>query len=188
MELNLDVTKRYTYADYLTWLDDKRRELIDGFVHILSAPSILHSEISGNLYEFFKTLSRKREGKYKVFHSPIDVKLFVDDDSTLVQPDVIVVTDLKSIKEKFILGAPALIVEVQSPSTAKYDLTEKFSLYERAGVKEYWVVYPNSGITIFTMQENGKYDDGSTYDLGDVITKSSIVSDLNMSISELFHF
>ena len=65
------------------------------------------------------------------------------------------------------LGAPDLVVEIQSLSTTRYDLTKKFDLYESSGVREYWMVYPY-GVEVFLLQPNGKYDDGTRYDRGKV--------------------
>jgi len=77
-------------------------------------------------------------------------------------------------------------VEVQSPSTAKRDLREKFDLYEQSGVKEYWIVYPNEkGITVYILQENGKYNDGTTYEFSGKVPVG-IFEGLEVDLKELF--
>jgi len=167
----LDPAKRYTYADYLTWTDHIRRELIDGIAKLMSAPKYIHSVITGNIFANIRPFIKKRKGKCVVIHAPIDVRLPKNGETadhkiyTVVQPDIVVVCDPSKIDEKGVIGAPDLVVEVQSPSTARHVLSTKYDLYENAGVKEYWVVYPNSGLTVFLLQENGKYDAGTTYDL-----------------------
>ena len=169
--LNLDPNKRYSYADYLTWVDDKRRELFDGMVKLMSAPVTIHAMISANLFGNVWPYIKKRNGKCKVFHAPIDVRLPKNGETaddkiySVVQPDIVVVCDPSKIDEKGIIGAPDLAVEVLSPSNTKLMMRTKFDLYEEAGVKEYWVVYPKSGVTVYLLQENGKYDNGATYDI-----------------------
>jgi len=169
--VNLDPNKRYSYADYLTWADNKRRELFDGMVKMMSGPNTWHSRITVGLVGKIWPFVKKRKGTCEVFHSPIDVRLPRNGETadnkvyTVVQPDICVVCEPSKIDEKGIIGAPDLVVEVQSPSTGKVDMSTKFDLYEEAGVKEYWVVHPINGLTVFLLQENGKFDDGATYDL-----------------------
>ena len=170
-EIILDPAKQYTYAEYLTWTDNKRRELIDGIARIMSAPVILHAKISRNIFDGFWSFIKKRKGKCEVFYAPVDVRLPKKGETadhkifTVVQPDICVICDPSKIDDKGIIGAPDLVVEVQSPSTARLVMGTKFELYEEAGVKEYWVVYPKAGLTVFLLQDNGKYDAGITYDI-----------------------
>jgi Uma2 family endonuclease len=169
--LNLDYSKRYTYADYLTWIDDKRRELIDGFIHLMSAPTLIHAQLSNLINLFIGLFVRENKGKCKVYHAPFDVRFPKNNEKNddkiynVVQPDICVVCDLSKLDERGCIGAPDLIVEVLSPSTLKKDLNEKFNLYEEAGVREYWVVDPNAkSVHIFLIQPNGKYDRGAVYE------------------------
>ncbi|MDR3180697.1 MAG: Uma2 family endonuclease, partial [Prevotellaceae bacterium] len=87
---------------------------------------------------------------------------------TVVQPDLCIVCDPSKLDRRGCLGAPDFIAEVQSPATAKYDLTEKFALYETSGVREYWVVIPAVGVQVFLLQPDGKYDEGTTYEAGKI--------------------
>jgi Uma2 family endonuclease len=175
MELVLDLKKRYTYADYLTWTDDKTRELIDGFIKMMSPkPKPIHQVKSGLLTTELNIAVKKHKGKCKVYPE-IDVRLPKngerEDDQiyTVVSPDISVVCDQSKIDENGCLGAPDMIVEIQSFSTAKYDLTTKFNLYESSGVREYWVVYPlEKGIEVFLLQPDGKYDEGTKYETGKI--------------------
>jgi len=167
----LDLSVRYTYADYLTWIDDKARELIDGIIKMLPAPRPAHAEICFNISGNLWVILKKYKGTCKVFPAPFDVRFpkngETDDDKiyTVVQPDICVVCDLSKIDERGCCGAPDMIVEVLSPATGRRDLTEKFALYEESGVKEYWIVYPESkAINVFLLQDNGKYDDGRVYE------------------------
>jgi len=171
MELSLDLNKRYTYADYLTWLDEKARELINGFIKMMAAPRVEHAEIIKNIYRHFDSIVFKNKGKCKVFFAPFDVRFpkkgeTADDKiDTVVQPDICVICDLSKLDERGCCGAPDMIVEVLSLSTYKKDVTEKFVLYETSGVKEYWIVHPkDKGIHVFLLQEDGKYDGGTMYE------------------------
>jgi Uma2 family endonuclease len=172
MELLLDLKKRYTYADYLTWWDGQARELINGNVKAMSpAPKLGHAKVNATIFWNLGAIIRKNKGKCEVFTAPFDVRLpkqgeTADDRiDTVVQPDICVVCDLSKLDERGCCGAPEMIVEISSPSTTKRDVTEKFALYEASGVKEYWIVYPmEKAIHVFILQENGKYDDGVLYE------------------------
>ena len=172
MKLVLDLKKRYTYADYLTWIDDTRRELIDGFIKMMTpAPRFNHAKVSANINWHIASLIRKNKGKCEIFYAPFDVRFPKNGETahdkiyTVVQPDICVICDLSKLDDLGCCGAPDMIVEILSPSTQKKDINEKFNLYEENGVKEYWIVHPNDKtINVFLLQENGKYDDGVIYE------------------------
>jgi len=171
MELTLDLNRRYTYADYLTWFDDVRRELIDGFINLMTAPRSKHAEVSYNISWYLGAVLKKNKGQCKIYAAPFDVRLPKNGETendkiyTVVQPDICVICDLSKIDEAGCCGAPDMIVEILSPSTLKRDMNDKFLLYEKAGVKEYWVVHPNDKtIHAFKLQDNGKYDNGTLYE------------------------
>jgi len=192
MELSLDLTKRYTYADYLSWLDDVRRELIDGIVKRMSAPLSIHAEISSEISWHLGAIVKRNKGKCKVFHAPFDVRFpkqgeTADDKiDTVVQPDICVICDLSKIDRRGCCGAPDMIVEILSPSTGKRDMFDKFILYEESGVKEYWVVYPDSrAINVFLLQDNGKYDDGTLYELEGKVPVH-VFDDCTIDLDEIF--
>jgi Uma2 family endonuclease len=174
MELTLDLNKRYTYADYLTWLDDRRRELLDGFIHLFPPETFTrHQEVVGRVVCKLYDIVERRKLPYEVCLGPIDVRLpqngEVADDKiySVVQPDVCVVCDPAKLTEQGCLGAPDLMVEVQSPTTAEYDMTEKFHLYEASGVPEYWIISPyENTVEVFLLQPNGKYNKGTRYTSG----------------------
>lgn len=196
MELSLDMNKRYTYADYLTWTDNKMRELLDGFIKTMSpAPNLTHARLTRKISYPMMRHIEKRKGKCEVFTAPFDVRLpqskeVTDNDKifTVVQPDICVVCDPSKLDKKGCIGPPDIIVEILSLSTQKYDLNEKFRLYEVSGVKEYWVVNPNAGVTVFILQENGKYDTGTAYGEyeEDVQIPVQTLEGLHLSLKELF--
>ena len=192
MELSIDVNKRYTYADYLTWADDKVRELVNGFIKIMApAANSKHQEVSGILIANLHRFIKKHKGKCKVFPAPFDVRLPKNGEKAddqiynVVQPDICVVCDPSKIDKRGCIGAPDLVVEIQSLSTARYDLTEKFNLYEASGVREYWVVFPyEEGIQVFLLQPDGKYDEGTKYESGKVPVH--IFDGYEIDLSEIF--
>jgi Uma2 family endonuclease len=131
---------RFSYADYLTWPEGERWELIDGETWDMTpAPTTVHQRLVGRLYHALETVL---EGHPCVpFVAPVDVVL---SDETVVQPDVLVVCDRSRIRTAGIFGAPDLIVEVLSPSTGLKDRRTKRHLYERHGVREYLLVEPEA--------------------------------------------
>jgi Uma2 family endonuclease len=189
--------KRYSYADYLTWNDDVMREIIDGIVYAFSAPVRKHaaavSTFFGRVFNFID--KRKETGKCKIYTAPFDVRLPIDGETdddkiyNVVQPDILVVCDPTKLDDKGCVGAPDLVVEVASPSTSKREHNQKFFLYEKAGVKEYWVVYPNDkAVTVFILKPNGKYDEGKTYEVVYGTTKVPVktLKGLIIDLEELF--
>jgi Uma2 family endonuclease len=143
MELTLDLNKRYTYADYLTWLDDKTRELIHGFIKMMPAPRRIHADTTYNISLHLGFHVLKNKGKCKVYFAPFDVRLpqnknlFANEEIfTVVQPDICIVCDESKLDEQGCLGEPDMVVEILSVSSNKYDMTEKSNLYEAAGVLE----------------------------------------------------
>jgi Uma2 family endonuclease len=148
----------YTYYDYEGFTDDERYELIDGVAYAMApAPTPAHQSISSYLhYALYDFLSDK---PCDVFASPIDVRLDAKDeddksDGTVLQPDLIVVCDKKQIGEKAIIGAPALVIEILSPSNSLSEMDRKFEKYMESGVLEYWVVSPDEkSINLFMLQD-----------------------------------
>ena len=161
--------ERYTFADVLTWPDDERAELIDGEVVLMApAPSRGHQEISG---EVFRQLANYLEGKKcKVYHAPFDVRLFEkdgdtpEDVDTVVEPDITIVCDHSKLDDRGCKGAPDMVVEILSPSTQRHDRLVKLGLYQRAGVREYWIVDPDSSTVQVFLQRDGSLQLHEVYD------------------------
>lgn len=138
--------ERYTFADYLTWDEYPRYELIDGEAIMLASPATIHQLISA---ELMRQLGNYLEGKKcRVLSAPFDVRLFekegdrFDNIQTVVQPDISIICDQNKLDEHGCKGAPDMTLEILSPSNARHDLLVKLNLYQRAGVREYWVVSP----------------------------------------------
>ncbi len=160
LSLNIDLDKHYTYADYLTWPDEFRCELIDGKIYMMSpAPLLTHQDVAG---EIFRQAANALLGKScRAFIAPLDVRLpnpsQADDETadTVVQPDVLVVCDANKLDRRGVRGAPDWVVEVLSPSTAGRDQIQKRALYERHGIREYWLVHPlDHVLTIYKLNDN----------------------------------
>lgn len=162
---------KFTYREYCSWPDDERWELIDGVAYdMCAAPVRKHQELSFNLTVLIGEYLKGKE--CRAYTAPFDVFLpdYIDQDtddiSTVVQPDLSVICNPNKLIDKGCYGAPDLIIEILSPSTSKKDLNEKFQLYEKHGVKEYWIVDPgNKYIQVFHLltesKDSGKYDDGT---------------------------
>ena len=149
--------ERYTYADYYSWDDGKRLELIDGVAYEMPlAPGRRHQQTIG---AFHLQIGSFLEGKpCKVYMAPLDVRLNADGaDDTVVQPDVLVVCDRAKLDEHGCKGAPDLVIEVVSPPSASRDFIKKFQVYLRAGVREYWVADPHEKVVQVFMLEDGRY-------------------------------
>lgn len=184
---DLDLTKTYTYSDYLLWQFSERVELIRGFISKMSpAPSRKHQTISQNLnwkiYSFFENRP------CSVFVAPFDVRLPIKSskkDTTVVQPDLCIICDENKLDDKGCNGAPDLIVEILSPNNSKHDVDTKFNLYQESGVKEYWMVEPEERIVLVYTLRNEEYIGLKPFSEGQII-KSPLFSEMQITVDEVF--
>jgi Uma2 family endonuclease len=148
----------YTYADFLEWDEDFRAELLDGEIVMMAPPLRVHQEIVSEL--FFQIKSYLKGKKCKVYPAPFAVRLFPiknRSDDTVFQPDIVVVCDPEKLDDRGCNGPPDLVIEIISPSTAKYDRVYKLRKYQKAGVREYWIVDPETkSVQVFVL-EDGRY-------------------------------
>lgn len=153
---------KFNYSDYLTWPNDERWEIIKGEAFNMSpAPSPRHQKIITKLaYQFENYFQDKG---CDVYIAPFDVRFAETEQKdefieTVVQPDISVVCDDSKIDDKGCRGAPDLIVEILSVSTATKDITKKFDLYEEQAVKEYWIVHPTEKyLEIYLLGKDNEY-------------------------------
>jgi len=147
----------FTYADYAEWPDCPRYELIEGDAIKMEAPSIVHQSMLVELSAQFRTFLRGK--RCKVFHAPFDVRLNHKAlDNTVVQPDLVVVCDPNKLENgKHCLGAPDMVAEILSPSTTHKDRNIKFNLYQKAGVKEFWILNPAERDVTVHILKDGVY-------------------------------
>ena len=188
----LDFNKIYTYADYLTWQLQERVELIKGRIFKMSpAPLRYHQEISRNLIRLFSAYLYKKP--CKVFYAPFDVRLpSLQEQSkdeniyTVVQPDIVVVCDPSKLDRRGCIGAPDLIIEILSPSTAAKDVKDKFQLYEESRVKEYWIVHPEEALVdVFILNAHGKYHLKKMYTRNEALN-IGIFEDFSIDLCDIF--
>jgi Uma2 family endonuclease len=191
--LNLDLNKRYSYADYLTWMDDARRELHDGFVKLMTpAPSSKHQAISFNLTRLFGNFIFKKQ--CRGFAAPSDVRFPINKDSksdkqvyTVLQPDLCVVCDLTKIDERGCLGAPDLVIEIISPINPERDTKDKFEIYQQNGVREYWILNPDDeNVTVFVLNDKSKFQFVGMYAGDGRIPVNIFNGDLQIDLTEVF--
>lgn len=181
--------ERYTFADVLTWEENDRIELIDGEAYMMAPPSRIHQKISG---EIFRQLANYLEGKKcEVYPAPFGVRLFEkggdspDDVDTLVEPDISVVCDKNKLDKHGCKGAPDMVIEILSPSTLRHDHFVKLALYQRAGVREYWIVSPeNKTVQVYTLN-NGTLTPREFYGSGDV-AKVNVLEGCFVELAKVF--
>jgi len=158
----LDLNKKYTYADYLMWRLKERVELIKGKVLEMSpAPNRIHQDISGNLFFEMKLLFA--DNPCNLYATPFDVRLKDSkkppkkdsDYNTVVQPDICVICDKSKLDDKGCAGSPDLVIEILSPGNSNHEMRTKFRIYEENKIPEYWIVEPaNQTILVYVLQDN----------------------------------
>lgn len=155
----LDFSKQYTYADYLTWNFKERVELLKGWIHRMSpAPLDRHQQIASSLHIEIGSFFKRRV--CQVRPAPYDVRLLDSKKSTadkdiytVVQPDICVICDLEKIDRRGCIGAPDWVIEILSPGNSKTEMSDKFKLYQENGVREYWIVQPeHEDILVFALE------------------------------------
>ncbi len=181
---------RYTFADVLAWDESERAEIINGEVFLMAPPSRAHQEISGAL---FAQLYSYLEGKpCRVYATPFAVRLFEkdgeapEDVDTMVEPDLSVVCDSSKLDEHGCKGAPDLVMEILSPSTRRHDRLVKLGLYQRAGVREYWIVNPeDKTIQVMLQDSHGLLRIHEDYGWKDV-AKVNVLEGCFIELSKVF--
>lgn len=183
------LNRKFTYKDYLNWAEQERCELLDGLpVSMTPAPSTEHQRLVLELATILKL--GLVHSACTVYISPFDVRLPLDEESdddtkNVVQPDILVVCDRSKIDSKGCKGAPDLVIEITFPSTFRRDLTDKYVLYEKSGVKEYWIVYPdNKALAVYSL-EDGKFGLPQVYTVEDTFNVS-LFDDLSIVMSQVF--
>ena len=151
----------HTYADYCSWPDDIRYELIDGIAYAMGpAPARRHQEVAGKI---FRQVADALDGApCRPYIAPFDIRLphsnEADDHvTTVVQPDISVIFDKSKLDERGCRGAPDWVIEVLSPATASHDQVIKRALYERVGVREFWLVHPVDRVVTIYLLDNSTY-------------------------------
>lgn len=187
----IDLSGRYSYANYLKWQFDERLELIRGKIYEMSpAPLPFHQlvlvRLSSELYAHLKN------APCLVFPAPFDVRFptgsTLDKDVyTVVQPDITIICNKRIIDGRGCLGAPDVTVEILSPGNRKKDLGIKHSLYQEFGVKEYWIADPDEKCLLkYVLNSKGMYHKALKYKNNDTFT-TDLLPGFSLSITEVFH-
>ena len=178
---DLDLSRQYTYADYVAWQFRERVELLRGWVARMSpAPSRYHPRVAGNLYLDIGRFLRER--RCEAYSAPFDVRLpRTSGGETVVQPGICVIRDESNLTDQGCTGAPDWVIEVSSPqrvpsasgasplrrSDSKREMRDKYALYEESGVRAYWIVDPEHNAVLTYTLEGERPVNGPTYHADD---------------------
>jgi Uma2 family endonuclease len=182
--------ERFTYRHYRTWPEEERWELIGGQAFAMSpAPATRHQQLTGRLYRW---LGNHLEGRpCQVFIAPFDVLLPAgeeadDEVDTLVQPDILVYCEPSRVTPRSGRGAPDLVVEVLTKRTASRDFGVKWRLYDRHGVREYWIVdAAEKVIHAWRAREKGGFGEEEILEEGESLA-SSVVEGFSLDLAKLY--
>lgn len=146
---------KHTIDEIYALPDGERAELIDGEIYMMATPTMVHQLLLGELYLLIANYIKRNKGACKVILSPFAVLLH-NDDSTYLEPDVVVICDKGKLDNKGCHGAPDWVIEIVSPSSKKLDYVLKLTEYQRAGVREYWIVDPLKKIVmVYSFEKDG---------------------------------
>lgn len=161
MSLAWQLEKTYTLADYLSWDDGERIELLEGEPVMMATPLRVHQEVLGELFAILRDYLKGK--RCKAYLAPFAVRLFEregnspDQVTTVVEPDISVICDPAKLDRIGCKGAPDLVMEILSPSTRRQDKSRKMKLYQRAGVREYWIIDPEIKDVQVLLLKDGQY-------------------------------
>ena len=174
---------RHTYKDYCATPDDERYELLDGNLMMGPAPNRKHQEV---LFRLARKLGDFTEEHRlgTVYVAPFDVVL---SDTDVVQPDVLFISRARehTITDENVRGAPDLVIEILSPSTAERDQGYKHELYGRHGVLEYWIVDPMAETVAVHRQGDGRLEAAETLGRGDTL-RTALLDGLEIKLADVF--
>ena len=182
-ELAMRTKTLYTYEDYLEINDDNQYELIGGKLVMVPAPRTIHQIISGEIFGTLRNFVRANNLGI-VLSAPVDVVLSTNEKP---QPDILFISKnrLDIITESNIQGAPDLVIEILSPSTANRDRVEKSRMYYKHGVKEYWIVDPDSKYVEILTPGEKYWNIFQSYGTEEILF-SPLLADLKIDLKEIF--
>nr|XP_061803731.1 uncharacterized protein slr1290-like [Nerophis lumbriciformis] len=173
--------QQWTWDDYRTWNDDQRWELIASEPYCMSpSPTSRHQAIALDLGAWMAQHFKDKTCRPLI--SPMDVKL---SDHDVVQPDLLVVCNPSQIRPTHIEGAPALVVEILSPSSTRHDRVRKLGLYARSGVSEYWLIQPYPALVEVLQLDGEGYRIAGVYTEADRLQSPSF-PELTLDLAEIF--
>ena len=183
MATTTEVHIRQTYKDYCATPDDERYELINGRLMMVPAPNTKHQKVLGSLHFELRRFT-KEHALGEVYVAPYDVYL---SDTDVVQPDLLFISRAREhiVTEQNVRGAPDLVIEILSPSTAEKDLGEKRDLYERHGVLEYWIVDPGAETVAVHRQGDRRLELAETLGRGSTL-RTALLDGLQLRLDDIF--
>ena len=176
----------YTVEDILSLPEGERAELIDGVWYDMASPTPEHQGIVMAISAELRNHIKDKGGNCKVFPAPFAVYLN-EDGRNYLEPDVTVICDSEKLDEKGCHGAPDLVVEVISPSTKSRDYGIKLFKYRNSGVREYWIINPETRtINVYGFSSDGNEDNEKADQFSfDKPLSSFIYPDFTMTLSEV---
>jgi len=188
---DLDLSKTYSYADYLQWTFEERLELIKGKIFKMTpAPNLYHQDISGVVFNEIYTYLKGKP--CRTYSAPFDVRLprkSADETNekiyTVVQPDICVICDLSKLDKRGCKGAPDIVVEILSPGNNEKELRNKYEVYEESGVTEYWIISPQDKTFLKYTLAQGSYQPSRLMTIGDIIT-TAILPGFELNLETVF--
>lgn len=180
----------FSYADYLTWPEEERWELIEGQAHAMTpAPSTTHQRVLRRL--LVQIDAQLKQTPCEVFAAPLDVRLPEKDSSaadairSVVQPDLLVVCGPDKLDHAGCLGAPELVIEILSPATSFRDQTHKLLLYQKHGVQEYWIVNAQlQSVQVYCMGPDGRF--GKVIEYRQELLPATAVGQISIDLDLVF--
>ncbi|KYH33898.1 Uma2 family endonuclease [Neomoorella mulderi] len=183
-EIAVSKDKVYTYDDYCRLPEGAPYQLIGGELVLTPSPTSYHQIISMQLVsKMVAYVTAKNLGI--VLHAPMDVYL---EETETYQPDIIFIAHdrMDIIKPEKIEGAPDLVVEILSPTTAYYDLRQKYKVYGKHGVKEYWIIDPqDKSIQVFSLVE-GKFKLDQEIEKEGIV-RSRVIEGFCVNVVDIFY-
>ncbi|MBP5331292.1 MAG: Uma2 family endonuclease [Lachnospiraceae bacterium] len=171
----------HTVAEIEKLPEDVRAELIDGDIHMMSTPSANHQAIQVEISAVVRNYIRQKDGNCRIFPAPFAVYLY-NDDYNYFEPDITVICDPSKIDNKGCHGAPDWVIEIVSPSSRRFDYMVKLFKYEKAGVREYWIVDPDTAkVTVYDFEN----EDTNTYSFDDTVKASIYGGELEVDFSDI---
>jgi Uma2 family endonuclease len=170
----------YTSEDYWSLPEGERAELIDGELYAMAPPSYRHQKLISEFTQAIGSFIKAHDGSCEVIPAPFAVNLDADD-KNWVEPDINVICDQKKLTDRGCNGAPDFIIEIVSPSTQGMDYLKKFLLYQRHGVREYWIVNPvTESVMVYRFEE----DNSAPYSFQDTIPVGIYGGELKICIAD----
>lgn len=170
-----------TIEEYYEYTGEERCELIGGHIYYMTAPTRRHQAILRELVSLIDRHIKDKDGDCIVYPAPFSVQLS-DTEDTVLEPDISIICDRKKLTDRGCLGAPDWIIEIASPTSISHDYIEKLKLYNKAGVREYWIVNPSDrSVTVYPLERSQVAD---SYKFTDIVP-AGIYEDFSLDFNQI---